>query len=47
MPTSDIVLAIIGLLDFASIFAVIIWTGLVSRKEAVVGEKQKDGENRK
>jgi hypothetical protein len=44
MPTSDIVLVIIGLLDFASIFVVIFWTGFVTRKDAAILQKQKDGE---
>jgi hypothetical protein len=47
MPPSDIALAIIGALDFASIFVVIIWTGFVSRKDAATANKQKDCEVRK
>jgi hypothetical protein len=44
MPTSDMIFAIIGALDFASVFAIIFWTGFVTRKESAALKTQPGGE---
>jgi len=39
MPTSDLVFLIVGAVDAVSIFALILWTAVMSRKD-VAGERK-------
>jgi hypothetical protein len=46
MPTSDLIFATIGAVDFLSILGFILWTGFVTHKETASRDKKRSETNK-